>query len=1035
MFHESPTAVANASQYPKENAYNQYLTAHSGYSNAYTAATETNYFFEVASSSDVGSGATASAASTNGNVASPLHGALDRFAQFFIAPLFLSSTLDRELRAVDSENKKNLQSDGWRLGQLNKSLSSPKHPYHHFSTGNLETLRDEPRKRGVDIRQAFIDFHSKHYSANLMKLVVLGQEPLDQLESWVADLFAGVPNKNLPENRWDGVQPYSEDEVLTQVFAKPVMDSRSLDIYFSYQDEEAMYETQPSRYLSHLIGHEGPGSILAYIKGKGWANGLTAGAVPVCPGSAFFTISIRLTEDGLQEYQKVVKVVFQYISLLKETPPQQWIVDEVKGMAEVDFRFQQKSPASSFTSRLSSVMQGPLPREWLLSGPSLIRKFDPEAIRQAMTFLRADNYRLTIVSQTFGGKWDQKERWYGTEYRCERISPEFEAAVRAAGESTTDDRPKELHLPHKNEFIPTQLTVEKKECPEPLKAPKLIRNDDRARTWWKKDDRFWVPKGNVCITLKNPLTGVTPANAAKSRLYCELVKDALVEYSYDAEIAGLDYGLVSHEAGLGVEVGGYSDKMIVLLEKVLVSMRDLEVKPDRFKVVKERLFRSYRNWDFQQPYRQVGDYTTWLGREKGWINEALLAEHVHLQPEDISNFYPQLLGQVYIDLLAHGNIYKEDALRMTRLVESTLKPRSLPESQWQVRRNLLLPPGSDWTYRHKLGDPGNVNHCIEYYLFVGAHSDRVLRAKLLLLAQLTDEAGFDQLRTKEQLGYIVFTGARVASVTMGYRVIIQSERPTEYLEERINAFLASFSTSLESMTSEDFESHKKSLINKRLEKVKNLDQENDLFWTHIGNEYFDFYSAEEDVAHLRPLTKADLVEFFAHYIHPISPHRAKLSVHMIAQASPAVVGSHIPAAEKKEKLLGLLSKYLTTCGVGADPGMLAGRFESVDVAGGDQKGIAEALTTFLTEDAQKTSDEVTKIVAEGEQLLGTALPSLGIEVLPVVDGVDGNLPEAPAVKETMVIENVHDFKAWLPVSVGPRPVTDLKNFEDLEPKL
>lgn len=984
----------------------------------------------MAASSEGGAGAT-----TNGNITSPLHGALDRFAQFFISPLFLSSTLDRELKAVDSENKKNLQSDTWRLSQLNKSLSSPKHPYHHFSTGNLETLRDEPRKRGVDIRKAFIDFHSKHYSANLMKLVVLGQEPLDQLESWVGDLFAGVQNKNLPQNRWDGVQPYSKDEVLTQVFAKPVMDSRTLDIYFPYQDEEAMYETQPSRYLSHLIGHEGPGSILAYIKAKGWANGLSAGAMPVCPGSAFFTISVRLTEDGLKEYQEVVKVVFQYISLIKETPPQQWIVDEVKGMAEVDFKFQQKSPASSFTSRLSSVMQKPLPRKWLLSGSSLIRKFDSQSILDAMAFLRTDNYRLTVVSQTVG-EWDQKERWYGTEYRCERINPKFEAAVKAAGESTSETRPKDLHLPHRNEFIPTKLTVEKRECPQPLKAPKLIRNDESARTWWKKDDRFWVPKGNVCITLRNPLTCATPANAAKSRLYCALVRDALVEYSYDAEIAGLDYGLASHEVGLGVEVGGYSDKMILLLEKVLVSMRDLEVKPDRFKVVKERVLRGYRNWDFQQPYRQVGEFTTWLGKEKGWINQQYLAELVHLQPEDISNFYPQLLSQVFIDLLAHGNIYREDALRMTRLVESTLKPRLLPESQWQVRRNLLLPAGSDSTFRHKLGDPANVNHCIEYYVFVGAHTDRVLRAKLLLLGQMTDEAGFDQLRTKEQLGYIVFTGPRMATVTMGYRVVIQSERSTEYLEERINAFLASFATLLENMPQEEFESHKKSLINKRLEKIKNLDQENDLFWAHIGNEYFDFLSAEEDVAHLRPLSRADLIEFFNHYIHPTSPHRAKLSVHMIAQASPAALASHIPDAEKKTKLIGLLAKYLTSSGVGVDTEELSQRLESVDVAGGDRQAIAEAISTYLTEDAQKSPEEVSQIIAQGEQLLATALPSLGIEVPPVVDGVDGEgLPEAPPVKTTTMIENVHDFKASLSVSAGPRPVTDLSNFEELEPKL
>ncbi|KAL8966059.1 MAG: hypothetical protein Q9183_003538, partial [Haloplaca sp. 2 TL-2023] len=83
-----------AQKYPVENDYNQYLSANSGYSNAYTSSTETNYFFEVAASSSQDSDT-----STSTTITSPLHGALDRFAQFFIAPLFLSSTLDRELRA------------------------------------------------------------------------------------------------------------------------------------------------------------------------------------------------------------------------------------------------------------------------------------------------------------------------------------------------------------------------------------------------------------------------------------------------------------------------------------------------------------------------------------------------------------------------------------------------------------------------------------------------------------------------------------------------------------------------------------------------------------------------------------------------------------------------------------------------------------------------------------------------------------------------------------------------------------------------
>ncbi|KAI4131369.1 MAG: hypothetical protein LQ338_001254 [Usnochroma carphineum] len=1010
-------------KYPVENDYNQYLSAHSGYSNAYTSATETNYFFEVAASSFQGS--------TEGPTASSLYGALDRFAQFFIAPLFLSSTLDRELKAVDSENKKNLQSDGWRLSQLRKSLSSPKHPYHHFSTGNLQTLRDEPRERGVDIRDEFIQFHQKHYSANRMKLVVLGREKLDELETWVGDLFAGVVNKDLPRNRWDGTQPYSEKELLTQVFAKPVMDTRLLDIYFPYQDEEEMYETQPSRYLSHLIGHEGPGSILAYIKAKGWANGLSAGVAPVCPGSAFFTISIKLTEDGLKHYQEVVKVVFQYISLIKEEKPQQWIVDEVRGMTEVDFKFREKTPATSFTSRLSSIMQHPLPREWLLSGTSVIRKFDSQALTQALSFIRPDNYRLTLVSQTFPGDWDQKEKWYGTEYRVEAIPSDFQASIRQAAESTAESRIPDLHLPHKNEFIPTKLTVDKREGLEPLKAPKLIRNDEKVRIWWKKDDRFWVPKGNVYVTLRNPLSKATPETAVKSNLYCELVKDALVEYSYDAEIAGLAYQLSSFSMGIDIDVGGYSDKMAVLLEKVLVSMRDLEVKPDRFKIVKERVLRGLRNWDFQQPYRQVGDFTRWLGSEKGWINEQYLAELIPLNPEDIASFYPQLLRQMHIEFLAHGNFHKEDAFRMTDLVESILRPRTLPKSQWQIRRNLLLPPGSDFTYRRTLGDPANVNHCIEYYLYVGSLADQVLRAKLLLLGQMTEEIGFDQLRTKEQLGYIVFTGAKYAATIMGYRVIIQSERPTEYLEERVNAFLVLFGSKLESMNQDELEGHKKSLINKRLEKVKNLDQESERFWNHISGEYFNFTQNETDAANIRPLTKQDMIDFFHHYIHPTSPSRAKLSVHMIAQSSPKALAGNISAEEQKEKLVGVLSKYLTSVGIDTHADKLSKRFEPVDVAGGDQAAIISAISSYLKEEAGVPQESITAVMEQGQQLLGTVLPSLGIEVK--VEEAD--LPPAPKVKETTVIGDVFDYKSRLGVSEGPRPVRDLREYEEVEAKL
>jgi insulysin len=191
----------------------------------------------------------------------------------------------------------------------------------------------------------------------------------------------------------------------------------------------------------------------------------------------------------------VVKVIFQYIALLKESPPQEWIFEEQKLLADVEFKFKQKTPASRFTSKISAVMQTPLPREWLLSGHSRLRKFDAAKISEGLDCLRADNFRMCIVSQNFPGDWDSKEKWYGTEYKYEKIPADFLEEIKKAASSTKEERCSELHLPHVNQFIPTNLEVEKKEIKTPAIEPKLIRNDDSVRTWYKKGQFYllhWI---------------------------------------------------------------------------------------------------------------------------------------------------------------------------------------------------------------------------------------------------------------------------------------------------------------------------------------------------------------------------------------------------------------------------------------------------------------------------------------------------------------------------------------------------------------
>jgi insulysin len=199
---------------------------------------------------------------------------------------------------------------------------------------------------------------------------------------------------------------------------------------------------------------------------------------------------------------------------------------------------------------------------------------------------------------------------------------------------------------------------------------------------------------------------------------------------------------------------------------------------------------------------------------------------------------------MHIEMIAHGNLYKEDALRISDLVEATLKPQPHPKSQWTTSRNLLFPPGADYRYERTLANPENVNHCIDYMLHFGDAQDRPLRAKVLLLSHILSEPCFDTLRTKEQLGYIVSSGPVLGGNQAGFRILIQSEKDCPYLESRIDSFLTGYEEILSAMSEDEFEEHRIGVINSRLEKLKNLDQETGRLWHHITSEVFDFELGE-----------------------------------------------------------------------------------------------------------------------------------------------------------------------------------------------
>jgi insulysin len=81
------------------------------------------------------------------------------------------------------------------------------------------------------------------------------------------------------------------------------------------------------------------------------------------------------------------------------------------------------------------------------------------------------------------------------------------------------------------------------------------------------------------------------------------------------------------------------------------------------------------------------------------------------------------------------------------------------------------------------------------------------------VAHMMSEPAFDQLRTKEQLGYIVHTATVKFSSYLAFRVIVQSNsKDGGYLDERIENFILGYRSTLELISDDDMQNNIKVII-------------------------------------------------------------------------------------------------------------------------------------------------------------------------------------------------------------------------------
>jgi insulysin len=553
---------------------------------------------------------------------------------------------------------------------------------------------------------------------------------------------------------------------------------------------------KPAYYLTHLLGHEGPNSLLSYLKKKGWANGVSASTEADLSDFYTFEVAIQLTNKGLQAVDGVVEAVFSYIRMLREEPIPKFTFDEVLLLSELGWRFATKGSPGPYVQGLVKGMQE-FPESLYIAGPrrlalresnsKLLSSADPrsgfsfdkqlddtiQSTSKTVTKLTVDNALVTVMSKSFEGKANKQEKWYGTKYAVKPVS----ASLSNKWNNCPTASSLSMAYPGPNPFIPSEngLRVKKpvkdsdnlealsfEERMKPVTPPQKIRDDGDAGRWTvyhKQDDKFGQPKAVAIFRLLNKEVYNSPVNAILSKLYQVALSDRLKEYTYDASLAGLSFDVQVNPRGVRLLFGGYNDKLLDFATYISTKVaKDItQVLPeseDEFERYKDEIVRALAAFDVQQVYSHAIYYSNLALNPKSFLytNAELRDAIEKVNLADLTAYVRDLWKSGKGEALLQGNIEKEEALQFVDVVDKTLAFAEISNADIPPQYKALdLPLGANpTTITVAEPNPNNRNAASQVSIQC---LDTTEKAHVIveILGAILSERFYEDLRTKQQV--------------------------------------------------------------------------------------------------------------------------------------------------------------------------------------------------------------------------------------------------------------------------------------------
>lgn len=815
-------------KYPDAGDYQHFINHHGGSHNAWTGTEHSSFFFDI--DTDY------------------FEQALDRFADMFRAPLFHADYIEKERQAIEAEFSLKLKDDSRRIYQVHKETVNPAHPFAKFSVGNLTTLCDTPEQ---SLQQAVRQFFEQHYGTRRMTLCLVSPLPMQQLEQLVHQYFTGLSNHVSAKAALSEPLYLAEHQAL-QLEIAPHKFTQRLVASFALPDIQPWYKYKLISFLAHLLGDEGSGSLLAYLKHRGWVNQLSAGGGIDGSNYKDFTLSFELTEQGVVAREQILEALFGQLQLLRQSPFPEHLFIERQRLVQWSYLYQEPSTALQGACDLSVNMQH-YPVEDYVYGDYRM-DLPPESLyRELLGYFRPDNMRVMFIAPSVEG--DRQARWYQTPYLVHPLSAQqIERYVKA-------QVPPGSHLPQGNPYLVTELKLLTDS--EHMTKPQLLVQDSGFTLWFKADNDFKTPKGHIFVQLNLPHCIQSVTHMACSRLWLELFQDQINEGFYAATTAGLTYHLHVQHNGISLHSSGLAGNQIRLVADLLTQITHCQFDEQRFNEIKRQLIRHWQNHSKNKPvsklFSQLSSLLQPLNPDIDQLANALEQQSY----SDFLHFHQHLLQQVYLDAFMVGNWHHSDATLLSEALKHWLSTqqqgKALPRQRYNTKGI-----GPVWVQVP-------VEHSDQaLVIYLPAQQKRPVDMALFMLANhLLSPEYFHVLRTEQQLGYLVGTGYVPMNLLPGIAFYVQSPGTScAELYQATLAFYKNFLSELEQLDDDEFVQMKQGLATQIKERDASLGARAKRLWLAIGQGDHRFDLNEQIEAALEQLNLEDFIAFFYQLLAP-----------------------------------------------------------------------------------------------------------------------------------------------------------------------